>query len=161
MDCLHQCHELEQTVFREPPDHPCYRAWSCFFIIHCCNLLVSFGRGAEYWCCTFQSYGHTPTLSSLNDLEMELRYESNILHPSFCTPPMIFFFLLVRKKSWFKSWSNEARKTTNIKIYPFFIIKFLQLKKDQNVATKHGMHKPLTTIYYRHTFPLQAQEDIN
>lgn len=73
MDCLHQCHELEQTVFREPPDHPCYRAWSCFFIIDCCNLLVSFGRRAEYWCCTFQSYGHTPTLSSLYDLEMEFK----------------------------------------------------------------------------------------
>ena len=158
MDCLQQCHEVEQTLFREPPDLPCYRDWSCIFIIDCCNLLVNFCRGAEFQCCTFESYGHTLTLSSLNDLEMEFRYELNILHTS--NDFFLLFFIIL--KTLLKERSNEARKTKILKyILKHTAHKSHQLKKDHHLETKHGMHKPLAPSIKDITFPLKAQQDIN
>ena len=79
----------------------------------------------------------------------------------FCTPPMIFFFFWLEKNLGLSNGAMRQGKQQILKYILFFIIKFLQLKKDHDVTTEHGMHKSLTTIYYRHTFPLRAQEDIN
>ena len=80
----------------------------------------------------------------------------------FCTPPMIFFFFWLEKNLGLSNGAMRQGKQQILKYILFFIIKFLQLKKDHNVTTEHGMHKPLTTIYYLlHCYPVETEQYIN